>query len=395
MHICNDQIILIVYRLYNLECGLMKIAIDARGVNWYSGTGIGTYTWQIIKHMLQNDVNNSYLLYWWGLNYKNIYNNNVSISMASKKHRKFFEEYYFPESLKNNSIDIYHVPQNGIGLPSKKSCIYISTIHDLIPYVMPETAGKGYLKRFIGAMPQIIQNSNTIITVSEFSKKDILRIFNVDENKIKVTYLAAEDYFRPMEKSVARLFLKDKYNINEDFILYVGGFSPRKNVRSLLIAFSRIYKNLSKDYKVLILGSANDEHSYLIALCETLNISDKVIFTGYVPYEDLPFFYNACNVFVYPSLYEGFGLPPLEAMSCRVPVITSNISSIPEVVGDSALLINPFDTEELKNAIEMVLENPELTEKLSNMGYARSKNFNWKNTALQTLDVYKDSYEKK
>lgn len=372
----------------------MNIAIDARGANWYSGTGIGTYTWQIIKHMLQSDADNSFLLYWWGLNYKNLYGNNVTIDLASKKHRKFFEEYYFPESLKKNSIDIYHVPQNGIGLPQKKSCIYISTIHDLIPYIMPETVGKGYLKRFIAAMPQIVQNSNTIITVSNYSKKDLIRIFNVDENRIKVTHLAAEDYFKPIDREIAENFLKDNYNIDDNYILYIGGFSPRKNVRSLLIAFSRIYKNLSKDYKILIVGSANDEHSYLITLCETLNISEKVIFTGYVPYEHLPFFYNASSVFVYPSLYEGFGLPPLEAMSCKVPVITSNVSSMPEVVGDSALLINPFDTEELKGAIERVLEDPVLREDLAERGYKRSKLFSWSNTAQETLKIYAESYER-
>lgn len=370
----------------------MRIAIDARGVNWYSGTGIGTYTSQIIKHMLKDDIENSYLLYWWGENYKDFYKDNVSISIASKKHRKFFEEHFFPECLKNNCIDVYHVPQNGIGLPQKKSCSYISTIHDLIPYIMPETVGKGYLKRFITAMPQIVQNSDTIITVSEFSKKDIIRIFNVDDDKIKVTHLAAEDYFRPIDKEKSKYFLKNKYNIESDFILYVGGFSPRKNVRSILVAFSRIYQSLSKDYKVLILGSASDDHSYLMTLCESLNISDNVIFTGYVPYEDLPYFYNSCNVFVYPSLYEGFGLPPLEAMSCGIPVITSNIASIPEVVGDSALLINPFDTEELKIALEKVLENPALSEELSKLGYARSKLFNWEKTASETLKIYEETH---
>jgi glycosyltransferase involved in cell wall biosynthesis len=369
----------------------MRIAIDARGVNWYSGTGIGTYTSQIIKHMLRNDINNSYLLYWWGENYKTLYNNNVSISMASKKHRKFFEEQFFPQSLKSNNIDVYHIPQNGIGMPQKKTCNYISTIHDLIPYIMPETVGKGYLKRFITAMPQIVQNSDTIITVSEFSKKDIIKIFNVEENKIKVTPLAAEDYFKPIDLEKSNYYIKANYNIDYNYILYIGGFSPRKNVRALLIAFSRLYKHLSKNYKILILGSANDEHSYLISLCESLNISDKVIFTGYVPYEALPYFYNSCSVFVYPSLYEGFGLPPLEAMSCGVPVITSNISSIPEVVGDAALLINPFDTEELKNALERVLESKALSDELSTKGYNRSKMFNWEKTAAQTLKIYEES----
>lgn len=372
----------------------MKIAIDARGVNWYAGTGIGTYTSQIISHMLEFDKSNSYLLYWWGDNYKNLYNENVSINIASKKHRKFFEDYYIPNNIRNNSIDLYHVPQNGIGLSQNKNCIYISTLHDLIPYVMPETVGKSYLKKFLSSMPQIIQNSDMIITVSEFSKKDIIRVFNVDENSIRVTPLAAEEYFKPMDKLIAKAYINEHYNISDDFLLYIGGFSPRKNVRSILIAYSRVYKNLSKDYKIVILGTAKDEHVYLLSLCETLNISSKVIFTGYIPYEALPFFYNACSVFVYPSLYEGFGLPPLEAMSCGTPVITSNVSSIPEVVGDSALLINPSDTEELKTAIERVLEDNTLSSTLSQMGYDRSKNFNWRKTAELTLAIYNDAYER-
>jgi glycosyltransferase involved in cell wall biosynthesis len=373
----------------------MKIAIDARGANWYSGTGIGTYTQQILKYLLKHDRENSYLLYWSGMNYRDLYNNdNVTINIASKKHHKFFEEYYIPENLKNKGIDVYHVPQNGIGLSKKKSCIYISTIHDLIPYVMPETVGKGYLKKFISQMPEIIQSSDTIITVSEFSKKDIMRIFDVEEDKIKVTHLAADSVFVPMDKEVVKEFLNKTYGISNDYILYLGGFSPRKNVKSILVAFSRIYKNLSKDYKVVIIGPSKDEHSYLMSLCESLEIRDKVHFTGYVPYEHLPYFYNGCSAFVYPSLYEGFGLPPLEAMYCKVPVITSNVSSIPEVVGDGAILINPFDTEELKNAMERVLENDALSSELAERGYIRSRAFGWDITAQKTLNIYKEAYEK-
>lgn len=376
----------------------MKIALDARGINWYAGTGIGTYTSQIIKHMLELDRTNAYLLFWWGDNYRNLCNDNVEIHIASKRHKRFFEDFYMPQSLEKNAIDLYHVPQNGIGLslglPSNQSCAQVATIHDLIPYVMPETVGRSYLKKFLATMPQIIQNSNRIITVSEFSKRDIMRVFNVEENLINVTPLAAEDYFKPMDKSEAKSYINQKYHIRDPFILYVGGFSPRKNVRSILLAFTRACHHLSKNYKVVILGTAKDEHAYLLSLCETLQISSSVLFAGYVPNEDLPFFYNACSVFVYPSMYEGFGLPPLEAMSCGTPVITSNVSSIPEVVGDSALMINPSDTEDLRNALEAVLENDALSAELSAKGYARSKNFSWKKTALKTLEIYQDVVDK-
>lgn len=372
----------------------MRIAIDARGANLYSGTGIGTYTREVIKYLLKYDSENSYNLYWWGTNYKEFYRENVRITIASKKHHRFFEETFIPANLTNNSIDIYHVPQNGIGLSTQKACINISTIHDLIPYILPETVGRGYLKRFISQMPQIIQSSDIIITVSEFSKKDIMRIFDVPEDRIKVTHLAADSIFMPLDKEYAKKFIKENYNINKDFILYLGGFSPRKNVKSILLAFSRIYKNLSKDYRVVILGPSKDEHSFLIKLCESLGIEDYVHFPGYVPNEHLPYFYNSCSVFVYPSLYEGFGLPPLEAMSCKVPVITSNVSSIPEVVGNGALLINPFDTEEFKNALEKVLEDHAMSIELAEKGFIRSREFSWEKTAANTLNVYKEAYER-
>lgn len=372
----------------------MKIAIDARGANWYSGTGIGTYTQQIIKYLLKYDFENEYFLYWWGTNYRELYGNNVNVSMASKKHHRFFEENYIPANIKNKGIDIYHVPQNGIGLPTAKNCLNISTIHDLIPYIMPETVGRGYLKKFISQMPQIIQSSDLLITVSEFSKRDIMRIFDVDEERIKVTPLAADSNFKPIDRDEALKFLGENYGIADDFILYLGGFSPRKNVKSILVAFSRLPSHIIKKYKVLILGPSKDEHSYLMKLAESLGIGDKVIFTGYVPNEHLPMFYNASSLFVYPSLYEGFGLPPLEAMSCRIPVITSNISSIPEVVGDAALLINPFDTEELKDGIEKILEDEKLSSEFSEKGYTRSKEFTWDKTAAKTLNIYEEAYTK-
>jgi glycosyltransferase involved in cell wall biosynthesis len=377
-----------------MESGYMKIAIDARGVNWYSGTGIGTYTSQLIKYMIKNDETNLYHLYWWGKDYNKFSDTqNVTVSIASKKHHKFFEEYYIPENIKNKAIDIYHVPQNGIGLSSSKNCIYISTIHDLIPYVMPETVGRGYLRKFISTMPKIIESSDMIITVSEFSKKDIVRIFDVDPDRIKVTSLAADSCFRPIEKDTAKEFIKEKYNIENDFILYLGGFSPRKNVKSILVAFSRMSREIRDDLRIVIIGPSKDEHYYLSGLCEDLNIKDKVIFTGYVQYTDLPYFYNASNAFVYPSLYEGFGLPPLEAMSCRVPVITSNVSSIPEVVKDGAILINPFDAEDLKSALENVIEDDALSNAIADKGYSISKNFTWDKTALKTLEIYKEAFE--
>lgn len=371
----------------------MLISIDARGASWYAGTGIGTYTKQIVRHILEIDDSNSYYLFWSGREYEflNKYKN-ARVSISSRKHHRFWEQYYIPDILKRQNVDIYHVPQNGIGLPEVKNSLYLVTVHDLIPYIMPETVGRGYLTKFISQMPQIISSVDGIITVSEWSKKDIMRIFDVPEDKITVTYLAADDMFKPVDRTIAADFIREKYELGSDIILYLGGFSPRKNVKSILVAFSMIYKNLSKDYKVVIIGSSRDDHQFLNKLAQSLGIGDKIIFTGFVPYDDLPCFYNASDLFVYPSLYEGFGLPVLEAMCCGTPVITSNVSSIPEVAGDAALLINPFDTEELAKAMEKVLEDNNVKADLISRGFERISNFNWKKTAFETLKFYENIF---
>lgn len=373
----------------------MLISIDARGATWYAGTGIGTYTRQVLRHLLAIDKVNSYYLFWSGRDYETVSSYpNVKVSISSRKHHRFWEQYYIPDILKNRKINLYHIPQNGIGLPQNKSTLYVATIHDLIPYIMPETVGRGYLTKFISQMPHIISSVDMIITVSEWSKKDIMRVFDVPDDKIAVTHLAADDIFAPMDKEVCTSFIKQKYGIDRNMILYLGGFSPRKNVKSILVAFSMIYEGLSKDYKIVIIGSAKDDHQFLTKLAQSLGIGDRVFFTGYVPYEDLPYFYNGADVFVYPSLYEGFGLPILEAISCGTPTITSNVSSIPEVAGDGALLINPFDTEELAKAIVEVLEDSSLKAELISRGFERASFFSWEKTASQTLKIYENTYYK-
>lgn len=371
----------------------MKVAIDARGINWYRGTGIGTYTDKVLKYLLNMDKKNYYHLYWSGDNYENFQLENSKIVMTSKKHHRFFEQTYFPENLKNNNIDIFHVPQNGIGMNENIACKKIATIHDLIPYIMPETVGKGYLLKFLKEVPKVMLECDALITVSEWSKQDILKFFPIDKDKIFVTPLAADDIYKPMDKMKCREILSEVYNINNPFILYIGGFSTRKNVKLLITAFSKIYKQLDKDYNLVIVGAAKDQGKYLSEFTNNLELASKIKFTGFAPEGHLPILYNGCDVFVYPSLYEGFGLPPLEAMNCGTPVITSNLTSIPEVVKDAGILINPYDEAELMEALKKVLGDEKLREFYSRKGLEEAKNFSWEKTAIQTLEVYKKVYE--
>ncbi|GAA0116802.1 glycosyltransferase family 4 protein [Clostridium senegalense] len=371
----------------------MKIGIDARGINWYNGTGIGTYTENVLKNLINIDNDNYYHIYWSMDNYECYQKPNTKIISTSRKHHRFFQDYFFPYDLKNQNIDLYHVPQNGIGLSSSINCKKIVTIHDLIPYIMPETVGRGYLLKFLKEMPNIIDTSQGIITVSEFSKRDILKFFPIDENKIFVTPLAADAKYKPLDKIICKNILKEKYNISKKFLLYLGGFSERKNVKSLITSFSKIYNDLDDDYNLVIVGSYKDESQYLVKLRDSLDMNDKIIFTGFVPDEDLPIFYNGCEIFVYPSLYEGFGLPPLEAMNCKTPVITSNLTSIPEVVGDGGILIDPYNSDKLGDAIGNLLSNETLKNYYAEKGFERAQNFSWENTAKNTLNIYKTVYE--
>lgn len=368
----------------------MKIAIDARSATLHQGTGIGTYTNNLISEILSIDSKDEFTLFCSGKFNDNFNKKNTNIVFSSGRHGSFYENYYIPNALNELHADLYHIPQNGIGFDFDTEIPTIITIHDLIPYIMPETVGTGYLERFLRDIPNIISNSCGILTVSECSKKDILRFFNFyPEDKIFVTPLAANKLFKPLAKNNCKLYVKHNFGVKDPYILYIGGFSLRKNVLGLIKAFSQVYKDLNKPYKLLLGGRLKDEGEKLFTFVNENNLQDKVIFCGYLEDEILPILYSGCDAFVYPSLYEGFGLPPLEAMSCKAPVITSNLTSIPEVTGDNAILINPYNINELEKALVTLLNDETLKKSLSEKGYLKSLEFTWTKTAQNTLDAYR------
>lgn len=372
----------------------MKIAIDSRSATLHAGSGIGTYTKNLVLNLLNMNSSDKLNIIWTGDFPSDIKKDNSDIFLISGRHSEFYEQLYVPNLLIKNNIDLYHIPQNGIGFPFDSSINTIVTIHDLIPYIMPETVGKGYLKRFLRDMPYIVSQAAGIITVSEYSKKDILRFFpEFPEEKIFVTPLAANATFKPMDKNLCRKCVKDTFKVTNPFILYIGGFSKRKNVKELILAFKKVKSSLNKNYKLLIAGSLRDEGISLKNFVLSEGLSDSIVFTGFIEDSFLPTLYNAAEAFIYPSLYEGFGLPPLEAMSCKTPVITSNLTSIPEVTSDAAILINPYSVNDLSSALITLLNNKSLKDSLGEKGYKRSLNFNWNNTAQKTLYAYKKILE--
>ncbi len=371
----------------------MHICIDTRGAKLYAGTGIGTYTARLMENIMDLDVKNNYSFFWPNDGYDFLLGrNNINLTLFGEKNKRFWDEIFLPAQLKKNSCDIFHLPQNGLGLPKSKYSSYVATVHDLIPFVMPETCGKSYVDKFYEEMPYILEECDKVITVSNYSKQDIIKYFNLPEDKIRVTYLAADSRFRLIDKEKAWEFLRREYSYSNDFILYLGGFSPRKNVDGLLESYKRIYKELPGYYDLVLLGASKDNHYELKKKVEDMGLRDRVVFAGYVPYEHLPYFYNCSSLFVYPSLYEGFGLPPLEAMTCGTPTITTNVTSIPEVVGDGALLVDPYNTEELTDKIYKTISDADFRQELSAKALRRAYNFSWKKTVIETIKVYEEVY---
>ena len=368
----------------------MKIGIDGRAAKWYRGTGIGTYTHQLLTSLNAVDKFNDYLIFLPdGSSLKDFNDNFVVEAVKTNNIGNFWDNVSLPNILDTSKMELYHVPQNGVGLSDNITCNKAITLHDIIPLRMPHTVSDRYLKIFNDELPKIIESCAGIITVSQFSKQDIAEEFNFPKDKIYVTPLAAEKIYKPINKKKCFDKLNKKYGLYDNFILYVGGFSPRKNIIGLIEAYSLIPCCDLKNTKLVITGKKGISYDKYKKRAEELNLSNNVIFTDFIPIEDLPLFYNAAEMLVYPSFYEGFGLPPLEAMACGTPVIASNVTSLPEVCLDSALLVDPYNVKQLSYCMQQILNDSKLKITITKKSLIRSMNFSWNSTALGTISAYK------
>jgi glycosyltransferase involved in cell wall biosynthesis len=235
-----------------------------------------------------------------------------------------------------------------------------------------------------------VKQADRIITVSHNTRKDLLTLFDTDEDKIRVIYEGVSSDYHPIRDPDLLERLRRKYALPEKFILFVGTIEPRKNLVRLLEAFNKFKKNKSAAYRLVIAGGKGWLYDDVFETVEKLELQQDVIFTGYIPESELPLMYNLSDLFIYPSLYEGFGLPLLEAMACGIPVISSRVSSVPEVAGNAALLIDPYDSDELTEAMSCVLEDRQVKERMIENGLMQTKEFTWEKTALETMNVYEE-----
>ncbi|WP_410508128.1 glycosyltransferase family 1 protein [Methanosarcina hadiensis] len=372
----------------------MKVGILADRLN-RPRTGIGNYTYNLIKELDSIDpIQNEIFLINYELNdlFPNLNKIIVPNPLKNIIEKSFYIWHlYLQSKLKktNFGIDIIHSPENAtpfLKIKPKK----IITVHDITPFLFPGSFSSLTLFRYRLLFRRTLKTADKIISDSYNTKRDLINYFNVPDEKISVVHLGIDEKFRVLDvNTVDRI--REKYSLNYPFILYVGTLEPRKNIPTLIKAFCEI-KNKNSIHKLVIAGKKGWKYKDIFNMIDELHLRDEIIFTDYVPYEDLPGLYNAADLFVYPSLYEGFGFPPLEAMACGCPVITSNSSSLPEVVGDAGLMFDPYNYLELKLKICDILTNSHLRDDLVKKGLKRVADFSWNKCSRETIKIYQEVY---
>ncbi|MGA3085215.1 MAG: glycosyltransferase family 1 protein [Thermodesulfobacteriota bacterium] len=372
----------------------MKIAIDVRTV-LPNRSGVGNYVLHLVQNLRQVDPEP---IYYFLAQKKNLFllgnlarEQNPLLTIFSHENHPlsdFWEHFILPIRLKKMGINVFHGPASLI--PFRKDHYgLIVTIHDLVAFLFPETIPLKYGAYMRYLLRQAVKKADKIIAVSHHTKKDLIRILKVSSEKIVVIHEAPSPIFFPYDKKEAQARLKQQYGITKKFIYHLGNIEPRKNLIVLLEAFTRVCQDLGNEYQLVVSGQKGWLTRSLSHFLKNYPAQDQVLFTGYVPMEHIPMFMNSAELFVFPSLYEGFGLPVLEAMSCGTPIISSNRSSIPEIVGSAGILVDPTDTQELADRIIGLLRNPEEKMRLSQLGKEQSARFSWYEAARKTLDVYR------
>jgi glycosyltransferase involved in cell wall biosynthesis len=369
----------------------MRIAIDIRKINEF---GVGTYIWNLVRNLAAIDLQNEYLL--------------------SGSHRNFhelgplppnFRQLYQPEeetlwrdhitiplSLRRKNVDVVHVPHHQASFFNP--CKLVVTIHDCVHLLFPhEDSSKFQNYRSYLQTKRVVESARHVLAVSKSTKQDLINIFELPESKISVVHNALDERFALSHTPEERKQVLERYQLKDPFVLYSGKIRPHKNIHRLIEAFAVLKSELAdnekyKNLKLIIIGDELSKHQYLRLTVIRSGAQQDVRFFGFVPYPILRVFYQSAVLFAFPSLYEGFGLPPLEAMANRTPVIASNTSSLPEVLEDAAVLVNPENVFDIARGMKAILLDDMLRQKLVQKGADQVGKFSWNVAAQKVLETY-------
>lgn len=306
-----------------------------------------------------------------------------------------FEQIVVPRTARKIRADVLHIPY--WAPPFRSPCPLVVTVHDIIPLLLPEHSRSLLLRIYTSLAVAATQGASHIITDSDSSRDDIVSHLQIPDTRVHTIYLGVDDVFNPRQDPDSNRMIRTNYNLPDTYILYLGGFQRHKNLRHLLAAWTWAQPIASEDCPLVIAGRLPkhpDGYLYddLPDIATELGISDTVMFIGEVKEEDKTALYQSASCFVFPSSYEGFGLPPLEAMACGVPVVTTGSGALKEIVGDAAYLVsNPADARELGAAMISIIVDEKLASDLQSRGLMQAAKFSWKKTVVETLQIYQQS----
>jgi len=365
----------------------MRVGIDARLV-YYRKAGISQYTLRLLEQLGAIDRQDEFTVFQSRKDSAVLVNqvNFRKRSLWTPPHHRL-EQLLLPLELAATDLDVLHSPD--FIPPFRRKCKSVITVHDLNfllypEFLTPESAS------YYGQIDQAVRNCDHIIAVSNSTKHDVIRLTGTPQSKITVVHEAAHPMYRSLEdRCVAQRRLQQQFDLNRPFVLFVSTIEPRKNVPTLLRAFKRLLDDYRAKVDLVLAGEKGWLFDRVFNLVGELGIQERVHFVGRVSSDDLLDLYNAAEMLVHPAFYEGFGLPPLEAMACGTPVVASNTSAVPEVVGDAALLVDPAETDEITVAMWRLLSDETLARQMRDKGLKRASQFSWRRAAEETLEIYR------
>jgi len=359
--------------------------------------GVGTYIRNVVRTLGRLDRENKYLLIGVPEKVQEIGalppNFHTVPLRAPERTVQGYRE--FRTALARLKCDLVHIP-NLFSVPRAMPCPYVMTVHDMLEHMSRAREQSGFWRSLHFQLTRrVLRGASRIFAVSQFTKSEIEKIFEIPSDRIEVVYNAIDERFLHGHATAAdRELIAKRYQVTYPFLLYAGRVSPHKNVVRMIEAFSALKTELERDQtlpdlKLIIIGDDLSGNPDLRRTVVRSGVQNDVRFLGFVPIEVLRIFYDVAKIFVFPSLYEGFGLPPLEAMAHGTPVVTSNVSSLPEVVGKAAVLVNPENVFEIMRALHRVLTDPALRERMKERGYEQAAKFSWETSVRRILEVYR------
>jgi len=351
-------------------------------------SGVGQYTGRLLAHLVQQQPEWEYMLF----------SNRPFGPLEAALDRTLplpdnfgfsrfvWMQLMLPRIIRQRQPDLCHFPNNTA--PLCLSHPSVITIHDASLFLHSRHHPRSRLLALRWLLPHVARRATAVITVSHHARQDLMRVLQLPAEKIHVIHEAAPAGFQPLEDPIRRRQLRARYNLPEQFVLFVGTMEPRKNLKRLVRAIAQLRQRGCDTRLVLVGPNGWLINGSLEKEIETLNLQDAVLSLGYVPQEDLPGIYSLATVFAFPSLYEGFGLPPLEAMACGTPVLTSRDTAMAEICGEAACLVNPHEEDAIADGLACLLTHPERREHLRQLGLVRAQQYSWERTAQETALVY-------